>query len=152
MYRETLDGFNDFSRLDHYVSTLLSLALSTDGSYIRIGGIRIETEDDARNTQKSDMFSSLDEGFEISFFDPERARETTISVERFVVKKRMIFGDKIAYRLGFAVDIGDIGEHKGYLVGESLSDVLARSLKTMSRNFEDPLFDEQSSLLAMQRS
>ena len=70
--------------------------------------------------------------------------------EGFVVKKRIIFGDKIVYRIGFVVNIGDAGKHKGYLVGKSLSDVLARSLKTMSRNFEDPLFDEQSSLLAMQ--
>ncbi len=97
------------------------------------------------------MSSELEEKeFRFSFYDPERQRETTICIERFVTRKGLI-GDKIAYRFGFVFGDGGVGEHKGYLVGKSLPDVTTRALKAFSKIFEDPLLDEQSLMLALQR-
>ena len=61
--------------------------------------------------------------------------------------RKRIFGDKIGCRLGFFID----GLNEGYLVSKSLPDIFSRAMKIFLRNFEDPLMDEQSSLLALQQ-
>ncbi|MCW5698933.1 MAG: hypothetical protein KIT00_03730, partial [Rhodospirillales bacterium] len=128
------------------------LAIHLHGSYIRVGGVKVETSTDAFDAGIGISEALNEEIFEVSFFDPERNRETIISVEKFIVKKGIIFSDKNAYRVGFTAFTEGNREHKGYIVGRALPEVLTRSLAMLSRNFKDPLYDEQTSMLALQRS
>ena len=147
MNRELLDNYKDSVRVEHFVKTMAHGYL-TFGGYIKVGGIKIEDLSSNYHLKFMEGLSNAlhEEVFKFLVFDGERSRELTITLERYNVRKR-IFGDKIGYRLGLFPD----GLNEGYLVSKSLPDIFTRAIKIVSRNFEDPLMDEQTSLLALQQ-